>query len=228
MAQVKMNALPIGGTLVLENSGTVVVPSDGIITVDSCDASVLLRLGASYINSLSKYYAFPAAPRVASAARLVASTTLSNGTKAVANQPDVPRQGVLVIDPGTSAITAGTVAVPYIANDGTNQTDTISAVTGASTILSTVTSKGILSLSPIVVAGIVGGASPGVQLNDTNSLSVPVDAGFVDFSVTQGLVDAVATGNSAVASSAASYTPSTAPNGTHTFGAYYKYTMPVT
>ncbi len=228
MSTVRMNALPIGGLLNLQYSGAIQVPADGLITVDSRDAPTLLGMGASYVNVITRTATLNGAPIAASAAKLVASTALSNGTKAVANQPDVPRQGVLVIDPGTSAITAGTVKIPYTANDGTAQTDTVSCVMPGTTIVSTLTSKGILVLSPIVVAGIVGGASPGVQLNDTNSLSLPVDGGFVDFSLFKTYADGASNGQVSVASSAASWTPSTTPNGTHTYSAQYTYVMPNT
>jgi len=227
MTTVRMNANAIGGTINLSNTGSVTVPTDGIVTVDVRDAPFLLAAGAAYINTVSRYFGVPVAPAAATAGRLVASTALANGTLSIAHQPDVPRQGVLRIDPGTSAITAGSVTTSYTANDGTATVDTVSAVMPGTTVVSSITSKGILVLSSVVVAGIVGGASPLVQLNDTNSLSVPVDPGFTDFAPVLGLLDGAAHGQSAVASSAASFTPSTAPNGTHTFGMYYNCTVPI-
>ncbi len=223
MTTVKMNATSIGGNIPnLNYTGAVNVPTDGIITVDSRDAPALLARGATYLSPLVRRSTFTS-PVAAPAGRVVASTALSNGSKAVANQPDVPRQGVLRIDPGTLAITAGTVSIPYVANDGTSVTDVVSAVMPGTTVVSTLTSKGILTLSPIVVAGIVGGASPLVQLNDTNSLSVLVDPGFVDFTMLQELAGSTVEGQVAVASSAASFTPSTTPNGTVTYNAVAQY-----
>lgn len=222
MSTVKLNASAIGGMIQLSQTGNVVVPADGIITVDVRDAPALLANGATYINSTARRTAITA-PRAASAGRLVASTALSNGTKSIANQPDVPRQGILVVDPGTSAISAGNVAVAYVANDGTTTTDNISAITPASTIASTTTSKGIAILNSLVVTAIAGGASPGVQLNDSNSLSMMVDPGFVDFTVTGEFVDTTSEGQVAVASGAASLTPSTTPNATHNYTVYYNY-----
>jgi len=227
MSTVRMNAATIGGTLNLAYTGAVTVPSDGIISVDTRDAPALLARGASYINLVTRKVSFSAVA-AASAGRLVASTALSNGTKAVANQPDVPRQGVLRIDPGTSAITAGTVSIPYVANDGTSVTDVVSAIMPGTTVVSTLTSKGIMVLSPIVVAGIAGGASPLVQLNDTNSLSMPVDAGFVDFTLLRTDTDAALTSGGTVATSAASVTPTSAPAATTTYNFFYSYTMPNT
>jgi hypothetical protein len=154
---------------------------------------------------------------------LIASTALSNGTLAIANQPDVGRQGQVVLSNGTVPITAGNIAVTYIANDTTNQVDNILAMNcPVSGSYSVATSKGIVQLGSVVVTGMAGGASPSIQLNDTNSLAVTVDPGFVDFgcslAYTSGAVPAAgATGVAAVAASAACVTPSTTPNGTVTY-----------
>jgi hypothetical protein len=227
MSTVKMNALAIGGTIQLPATGNVTVPADGLISVDSTDVAALLRMGATYIMARTKSVNI-LAPRAASAGRLVASTALSNGTKTIAAQPDVPRQGVLRIDPGTSAITAGNVAINYLANDGTTVTDNVSAIMGGTTVVSTNTSKGIVTLNSVIVTAIAGGASPQVQLNDTNSLSVSVDPGFVDFTLLAEFADATNEGQVAIASSAASFTPSTTPNSTHNYGAFYGFNAPNT
>ena len=225
MTTVKMNAVAIGGTINLPNTGNVFVPADGIITVDSNDVPFLLRAGATYINTRNKT-ATLTSPLAATAGRLVASTALSNGTKTIAHQPDVPRQAVLRIDPGTSAITAGNVAMNYIANDGSTVTDNVSLIMPGTTVVSTNTSRGVLNLNSVIVTALAGGASPEMQVNDTNSLSVPVDPGFVDFAMVTEYVDAVPEGQVSVASSAGSFTPSTTPNGTHTYGAFYSYNAP--
>lgn len=216
MATVKMNAASVGGTLQLPNTGTVVVPSDGIITVDQRDAIDLLRMGATYIAAQvrSQYVGVPAA---GAAGQFVGSTALSNGTLTVAHQPDVPRLASVRVDPGTSAISAGNVAVNYIGNDGQTITDNISAVTAATTIVSTNTSRGVVHINSVVVTGVSGGASPGVQMDSLNSLAVLVDPGFVDFAGLKATVDNADSGIASVQSSAACITPSTAPNATHSF-----------
>lgn len=226
MATTKMSVANIGGTISLSYTGKIVTPADGVVTVDVRDAPALLAAGANFIYTTTRRSTFTT-PVAATAGRLVASTSLANGTLSVANQPDVPRQGVLVVNPGTSAITAGTASIPYIANDGSNQTDSISLVMPGTTVVSTLTSKGIMHLSPVIVTGLVGGASPLVQVNDTNSLSVTVDQGFVDFTMVQELADSTTEGQVSVASTAASFTPSTAPNGTHSFTAVATYNVPM-
>lgn len=225
--QVRVSVAAIGGQIVQQALPGVVVPANGIITVDSSNIAALLAAGATYVNSSFGRQLISPAPRVASAGRLVASVALANGTLTIANQPDVPRQAALRIDTGTSGITAGNVALTYVANDGTVQVDNISAVLPASTLATTNTSKGVVQMNSAIVTGLVGGASPLVQLNDTNSLSVMVDPGFVDFAVVAEVDDtAVSTAIGTVASSAASITPTATPNGTHTYLIYYGWNAP--
>ena len=217
MATVKMNASTIGGTIMLSNTGTVVVPADGIITVDVRDAVDVLRMGGAYLQSMTRSQ-YVGAPAAGAAGKFVASASFANGTLTVAAQPDVPRLASVRVDPGTTAITSGNVAVTYVGNDGQTITDNISAVTGATTIVSTNTSRGVVHINSVVVTGVTGGASPGVQMDSLNSLAMLVDPGFVDFSALKVTVDNADSGIASVQSSAACITPSTAPNATHTFG----------
>jgi hypothetical protein len=223
---VVMNASAIGGTLMLQSTGVVVVPASGVITVNASDAADLLRRGATYVNANVIYQKPDVAPRVASAGRIVASTSLANGTLSIANQPDIPRVCLLYVDPGTSAITAGVVTANYIANDGTTQIDVLSCVTPASTVASTNLTKGMILLNSVVVSGVVGGATPLVQVNDTNALSVVVNANFSSFTLLRLDADGTSIGNVSVNSAAASVTPSTTPNGTHTFSFFVSYNNP--
>ena len=226
MSQVQLNASSIGGVLQTQFSGNVAVPANGLITVDTRDAPALLSRGASYVNVITRWTSIGAA-RAGSAGRVVASTSLGNGTLSIANQPDFPRQLAVRADPGTLAISAGNVALTYVGNDGVTRTDNISLITGASTIVSTLTSRGVMTLTSAVVTALAGGASPAIQINDTNSLGLAVDAGFVGFSVIKEVDDATNVTIGTVASTAASIVPSTTPNGTHTYGFGYSYTMPV-
>jgi hypothetical protein len=223
---VLMNLSAIGGTVFLQSTGVVNVPASGLVTVNSADATDLLRRGATYVNSNVVYQKTDAAPRAASAGRLVASTSLANGTLTIANQPDVPRIGLLYVDPGTSAITAGVATINYTANDGTTQVDVLTCVTPASTVASTNTTKGIVFLNSVVVTGLAGGATPLVQLNDTNALSIIVTPNFSSFTLLRLNADGVSIGSVSVNSSAASVTPSTTPNATHTFAFFASFNSP--
>jgi hypothetical protein len=216
MATVKMNAAAIGGTIQLAFSGSVTVPADGLITVDQRDAIDLLRAGATYITAQTRrdYVGIPIAGAVG---QFVASAAFGNGTLTIAAQPDVPRLASVRVWPGTSPISAGNIAVNYIGNDGLTITDNFSAIGVASAAVSSNLSRGLVHLNSVIVTGVSGGASPGVQMDSLNSLAMIVDPGFVDFSGVQAFVDTLASGIVSVQSSAACITPSTAPNGTHAF-----------
>lgn len=217
MPNISMYAGSIGGTLNLANSGTVVVPASGIISVDSRDAVDLLRLGATYMiqKTRSTYFG---APAVGAAAKFVASASFAAGTLAIAAQPDVPRLASVRIDPGTSAITSGNVAVNYVANTGATVTDNFSAIGGGTTIQSTNLTYGAIHLNSVIVTGVTGGASPGIQMDSLNVLAATVDPNFGSFAVLKNTVDNADSGVISTYASAGAYAPSVAPNGTHTYG----------
>lgn len=222
---ITLDASAVGGTINAP-SGNIAVPASGRITVPVSDAAALLAAGCKYVNSPSRFQALSAAPRAGSAGRIVASTSFANGTLSIANQPDVPRVLAVKIDPGTLEITAGNLALTYTANDGTTQVDNIDPRTAASTILTTNTSKGAVLVTSAIITAVAGGATPGVQIDDTNSLSLQVDPGFAAFTVKRANVDGANETIGTVNSSAASITPNTTPNATHTYGFYYNYTAP--
>ena len=226
VAQVKMSAATLGGGALQAPSGIYNIPSDGIVTVLASDVSALLQAGLSFVNITTRWQDITPAPRAATAARIVASTALANGTIAIANQPDCARLAGLRVDPGTSAITAGTAALVYTANDGNPQTDSLSLVAAASTPTTQNTSKGVLHLTSITIAGLVGGTSPLVQVNDTNTLSLMVQQGATDFAIIKANVDGADEAIGTVTSSAFSVAPTTAPNGTHTYGFAFSFNAP--
>jgi hypothetical protein len=224
---VSLDATQIGGTIIPGGAeARKIVGSTGVISVKGIDAPSYLQAGAKFIQQRTMNQTLVAAPRAASAGRVVTSTTLANGTLSIANQPDVPRQLVLVVDPGAAAITAGNAALTYVANDGLTTVDNVSVVTPTSTIKSVTTSKGVISLTSVIVTAVAGGSTPGVQVNDTNSLSMEVSPYFSSFTLRRAYADGAVNGTTAVASSAASYTPSTTPNGTHTYSALASVTSP--
>jgi hypothetical protein len=136
-----------------------------VITVKGIDAPSICKPGRNSFSSGRVTRQLVAAPRAASAGRVGRfNASLANGTLAIANQPDVPRQGILVVDPGTTAISAGVAAITYVANDGSTVVDSKSVVTPASTIVSSTTSKGIVSLTSVIVTALAGGARQAFSL----------------------------------------------------------------
>lgn len=226
MTFVTLDAGDLGGVIQLPWTGSVRVPANGRVSVDQRDVPVALALGMNYVRTQSRFQAIAGTPNAAVAGQIVASTALANGTLTIANQPDVPRMCAVRVDPGTTAITAGNLAFAYVANDGATHTDNISLAAAASTAVTTSFTYGVVLANSAIVTELTGGASPKIQINDTNALALQVDPGFTDFAVIRAEADDTNETIGTVSSSAASITPNTAPNGTHTFGFYYNYSAP--
>lgn len=215
------------GGIIQGNFGTYQAGADGTATVDSRDIPAMLLLGAEFIAKRSQAYTFNAAPLIATGGQIHTSGALANGAVAITNQPDVMRQVAVRIGAGTSALTAGSVAITYVANDGLPQTDTISAIVGASAVATTFLTKGVERITTMVASGIVGGANPFIIMDITATLAVPVDPGAQDFVVRFESTDntANAPGTASLATLGA-WPPVTAPNSTHTYTAAYSYITP--
>lgn len=218
-------AAPSGiGGLIQGAWGNYQPSSDGSYTVDSRDVAPLLTQGFNYVRTQQAAYTLPLAPPAAVIGGVVSSGALSNGTLAVTTQPTVMRPVNVEIGTGTTAITAGNVAVTYVANDGTTQTDNISAVIALSTAETVGLSKCVDTITSITVSGVVGGTSPWIRLSTTASLGLPLAPNAIDLAVTReydaGATIAVGTLGAALGSIA----PTTAPNGTVTYSFFYNYT----
>lgn len=218
---------PIGGPISTANSGTVYPNSQGLITVSSADVPDLVRAGCVNINFNHGFYTPGFAPAAASAGLFFASAALSNGTLAIAAQADCPRPATAVINPGTLAITAGSLTLTYSANDGTPaQVDTFALNTALSTNLTLQTSKGVEIMSSMVVAGVSGGVTPGIQIGTTLALALPVAPQPFALALTKEThTGANATLGTLVGTNGI-VNPSTAPNATITYGFGYTYGAP--
>jgi|SRR5580692_5525190 hypothetical protein len=229
MTQVQM-AAPSGaglGGVIQGGFGTYPPASDGSYTVDTRDVIPLLGAGYSYVKQISNSYTLPLAPLAAGIGHVVASGALSNGTVAVSNQPDVMRPVNVEVGTGTTAITAGNIAVTYLGNDGVTGTDNFSADCALSSSTTQGLSRGVDSISSIVVTGLIGGTSPWVRLSTTAGVSVPVGANAIDVTFTReydaGATIAIGTPQAAIGS----IDPTTAPNGTVTYSFAYSFVSPV-
>ena len=227
MSTVQLTGNGFGG-LVQGNYGTYQAASDGTWTVDTRDAPALLTQGFAYVNHLSKAFTLPLAPAAATVATIVASGALSNGSVTVAANPDTMRQVTFEVGTGTAAITGGTATVTYIGNDGQSGSDVFPLNCTASTSVTQYLSRGVQTISAVTIAGLVGGTSPWRRMSTTTAVSVPVDPGAVDFTVTREY-DAGATiaVGALVAASLGTITPTTPPNATVTYSFDYNYVAPV-
>jgi hypothetical protein len=208
-------------------SGTVQAGTDGTFAIDPRDQNDALKAG--YIPVRRNVFSFqptPTAVAILTVGQIVASAALANGALTIANQPDVMRQVAMRIDPGTSAITAGTMTASYTANDGTTQTDALSLVATASTPFTSFLTKGVLVLQTPTIAGLVGGTSPKIELDTTAALAVPIPQGSVDVTVLKESHDSTLNSTLGTITNAGIWTPNTAPNATHTFSVTYSTISP--
>jgi hypothetical protein len=214
------------GGVIQGNYGNYQAAADGTFTVDGRDAPPLIALGMAYVLHNNVSYTLPLAPAAASVGAIVASGALSNGTVAVTAQPDTMRPVNVEVGTGTGAITAGSVAVTYVGNDGQSGTDTLSLACGASTSVTQGLSRGVVTISSIAVSGVVGGTSPWLRFSRTAAVSLPVGPGAVDFVVNREYDAGATIAVGALATALGSITPTTAPNGTVTYSFNYGYTAP--
>jgi hypothetical protein len=208
-------------------SGSVSENADGTFSIDPRDTIFALAAGYVPARTESRWYYTPTAPAAANANLLYSSAGLSNGTLAVAANVDVMRPAQVVIIPGTTAITAGTLTLTYAANDGTAaQVDALNLSTALSTNLTLTTTKGVLRMATQIVTLLAGGTSPTIQIGTNASISVPVPEGAQDLAIVSEFLDgAVVTATNAGTLGSpptlGAYLPHTAPNATHNFGVAY-------
>lgn len=188
------------------------------------DLSELISAGATYgaIRSRMLTYGVIAA---ASAALVLASGALSNGSKAVAANPDVPRPLSYIVVPG-AAITAGTLTLVYLDHNGQTVTDVLSLVMGNVTT-TLAPSRAVSRMTSQTVAALAGGSAPTIQGGTTAVLAAPTDVGATGVTFFKALTDnADATLPTQSATGSFLFTPATAPNGTHTYGFGYTFYSP--
>ena len=211
------------GGVVQGNWGTYQVASDGTFTVDTRDAPQMLVLGMMYLNKQVLSYAVPIAAPAAAVAGVVSSGALSNGTVSVTTQPTVMRPVNIEVGTGTTAITAGNIAVTYVGNDSQVTTDNFSAACALSSAVTQGTSKGVVSISSIVVTGLVGGTSPWIRASTTAALALPVGQGTTSFTVIREYDAGATVAIGTLSTALGCISPTTAPNGTVTYSFVYDY-----
>lgn len=216
------------GGVVNGNFGNYQMASDGSFTVDARDAPPLLARGMSYVKQTGLSYTLPLAPLAATIGAIVASGVLSNGTVAITANPDTMRPVDVEVGTGTTAITAGNVTVTYIGNDGVSGSDTFSLACALSSAVTQTLSRGVMTISSIAVAGVVGGTSPWFRMSTKAQVSVPVAPGTVDVAFTREYDTGATVAVGAVSAVAlASIAPTNAPNGTRTYSFNYSFLSPV-
>ena len=206
--------------------GTYAQASDLTFTVDIREMPFLLSSGFTYVTQTEDSYTTPIPPLVATVGRVVASGALSNGTVTVSNQTDLIRPVTVEVGTGASAITAGTLTVTYLGNDGLSSAETYSLACPANSAVTQTMSRGVSIISSIVASGVTGGTAPWFRMSTTPAISVPVAQRATDFGITREYDAGATIAVGSLTSTLGSVTPSTAPNGTVTYSFVYYYTSP--
>ena len=221
------------------SSNAYVANSVGIASVQAGDVANALASGWVYAVSRKGSMNTPGAPVASSATAIVSSVTLTPGgtTLTIAAQPTSPRQIQALLTTGAGTMTAGSLVWTYQANDGTVTTDTFSFV-GATGTATYASSKGVEILQSASIGPSSGGTTPGIEVGTNGYIAVPLDPGFVSWTLikamritptngTLGLfVPADETSSTTLTLSNGLYTPATAVDGTHQYSAAYTYVMP--
>jgi len=228
MATIKMGGGP-GGT-VQGNWGVYQPGTDGFYTVDTRDVPQLLEAGLVFLSNPGASYTTPITPRAGTSGRIIASATMSNGALSIANQPDIGRQlNVVLGNPTTPGISAGSVTLGYLASDGQVHSDVYSlpAVPTPGTITLS-TSRPVVKLNTAFVSALAGGASPNVRVDDANLFGLPSDANAQDFVVNQefdGGTNQTSPGTASTSCIGAASVVNT-PTGSSTLSFLYSYVAP--
>lgn len=172
---------PIGVTSIVGKSGAVYTAgADGSYTVDNNDVSGLLAAGCTFWLAKTKQF-FVEAALPADLVSIKAAATPANGAITIAAQPVHARKlqvRVVIGTTTTTAITAGTLTLVYIDQDGTQITEVISLIATASTTILTKYAVSRL-VSGTVAAYAANGSGTGntLGIGVSNDFGIPTENG---------------------------------------------------
>ena len=151
-------------------------------------------------------------------------TAIADGAQAVvAAQPKTPRNLKLTITDGNVSISAYSITAVGKAPNGETISETFTFADG----LTPAGSKIFASLTSVTVNSIVGdGASDTLDVGMGAKLGVPVPLGATGLVITKLISDGTIEAPSATDQTNNSFTPTTAPNGTKIFEAWFGYGFP--
>lgn len=166
------------------------------------------------------------APIAATTTTFVADVSIANSACTIAAQPDYPRKIQIVITDANSSITAGLVTVIGVGASGQALNQAIDISNGGTHTYTT--TDAFASITSITPSGLVGNAAADhISAGPTNALGLPgckTPTG-ATFAVYKTDVDNANETVGTVDATAGTITPTTAPNGTHNFDAWYNYTV---
>lgn len=227
MANTVLVQAPAGtGSVQAPGTGQVYTPNaNGQFLADPIDLRFLVINGFVISGAHTRFVRYTNVA-AANVNLLFSSAALSNGTKAIAAQPDYPRRAQAIIIPGTLAITAGLLTLSYIANDGSNQVDVLDITTALSVTKTVQTSKGVVAMTSQIITNVAGGASPTIQIGTNNQLAVPVNPGPDSITIIKELDNSASQTTPTATGSYGFVTPQNAPAATWSYDFGYTFTSP--
>jgi hypothetical protein len=176
---------PAGSGGIVEGSNQYTVNSDGTINgVAATDVVPLLRAGWRFVSVFTTKAVF-AAPNTASLVNVKAAATPANGTITIAAQPDVPRKlqvRVVIGTTTTTAITAGTLTLVGVDQDGNAISEVLSLIANASVTLKTKWAYAKLTSGTVASYAAAGsGTGNTLGLGNANDLGIPTGQNVIDF-----------------------------------------------
>lgn len=224
--QTMLVASNVIGGLIQGEFGNYLPGSDGLYTIDTRDFVSLQKAGVVAITKRTAKASFAIAPAAASATVTVANVAVTNVALTIAAQPDVCRPLQFIMAPGAAAVTAGTLTLVYVGNDGLTHTEVSSLVTPLSTSVTINTVKSVARLTSATVANFAGGSSPTIEGGTTAYLGLPADPGFTDFAVESENDGSGAAAVGTVNATQGAISPTGAPNATRTYEFTYSFNSP--
>lgn len=232
MAATVLVQAPAGtGSINAAQTGAVYTPdANGQFLCDPLDIRFLVLNGFRICGNKTYWYSI--VPAAANVNAQFSSAALSNGTMAIAAQPDCMRPVKFIAFATSPAITAGLLTLTYTANDGSTIVDTFSLVCALNSSINGTTSRGVSRMTSQIVTGLVGGGSPTIQIGTTASIAVPTNLGAEGITF---IKEAANTGNNtamadeAIGTVVGTYgviTPTTAPAASKTLSFGYTFTSP--
>lgn len=209
-----------GGSIDDAQAGMVAAASKA--DADSTDAATVANATATNVAEARSFCVRYEAPIAADLVTIKAAADVANGAITIAAQPDYPRKLQVRIVDANSSISAGNLTLVGVGPSGEVVGQVIPLAGGTRTV---VTDQAYASIDPSsAVAGLVGAATGDtLGIGPSAALGLPGQKtpGSTTFAVHKANVDNANEAVGTVDATAGTVTPTTAPNGTHTYQFWY-------
>jgi hypothetical protein len=211
------------GATVQTGYGVYIVGNDGSVAVDSRAVSALLGAGFTYFRSGAGHARYTA-PLAADLVSIVAAAAAAAGAVVIAAQPDYPRKLQVRLVRTSGDIASGTLTLVGTNAQGQPITEVVSLVTAGAS-LTIKTANAYAHLTSGTVSALTGTYSYTLGIGAAADLGLPLPPAFQDLAVFKENVDAADETVGTIDGVAGTVSPTTAPNGTHSFDFFFGYSQ---